>query len=84
MNKLAKLHHIHIQRFGDNNQKRLTGKHETSDYNTFSWGIGTRDTSIRIGNQTHEDKRGYFEDRRPAANMNAYVVLSLIANGCCK
>ncbi len=83
LNKLAKLHHLHIQHFGENNRKRLTGKHETSSYDLFSWGVGTRDTSIRIGNKTNEDKKGYFEDRRPAANMNPYIVLSLIAECCC-
>lgn len=84
LNKLAKEHHLHIPKFGENNKKRLTGKHETSNYDNFSWGIGTRDTSIRIGNKTFEDKKGYFEDRRPSANMNPYIVLSLIAECCCK
>jgi glutamine synthetase len=83
LNKLAKAHHLHIQRFGENNRKRLTGKHETSSYDSFSWGIGTRDTSVRIGNKTNKDKKGYFEDRRPAANMNPYVVLSLMAQTIC-
>jgi glutamine synthetase len=83
LNKLAKVHHLHIKRFGENNNKRLTGKHETSSYDTFSWGIGTRDTSIRIGNKTYDDKKGYFEDRRPAANMNPYIVLSLLALRIC-
>lgn len=84
LNKLSKSHHSHIKQFGENNRKRLTGKHETSDYDVFTWGIGTRDTSIRIGNKTNEDQKGYFEDRRPAANMNPYIVLSLIAECCCK
>jgi glutamine synthetase len=81
---LSKEHLTHINYFGENNHQRLTGKHETSDYEIFSWGVGTRDTSVRIGNQTYADKKGYFEDRRPAANMNPYVVLSLIAECCCK
>jgi glutamine synthetase len=84
INKLAKFHHFHIQKFGENNRKRLTGKHETSSYELFSWGVGTRDTSIRIGNKTNDEKRGYFEDRRPAANMNPYIVLSLMFDCCCK
>ncbi len=84
LNKLARMHPVHIQRFGENNRLRLTGRHETSDYDTFSWGVGTRDTSIRIGNKTNQEQKGYFEDRRPAANMNPYIVLSLIADCCCK
>ena len=38
--------------YGKNNEERLTGHHETASYNTFTYGIGTRNTSIRIGNET--------------------------------
>ncbi len=84
LNKLARTHHLDIRIFGEDNHNRLTGKHETSSYEQFSWGIGTRDTSIRIGNKTYKDGKGYFEDRRPAANINPYIVLSKIAERCCK
>jgi glutamine synthetase len=62
---------------------RLTGKHETSSYENFSWGIGTRNTSIRIPNQTAKDNRGYFEDRRPASNIDPYRATSIIFKTCC-
>lgn len=76
--KLEEKHHEHIDSFGDNNELRLTGHHETSSINNFTWNIGTRNTSIRIPNSVVKDGCGYFEDRRPAANIDPYVVTSLI------
>uniref|UniRef100_A0A6C0JPY6 glutamine synthetase n=1 Tax=viral metagenome TaxID=1070528 RepID=A0A6C0JPY6_9ZZZZ len=83
IHKLEQTHREHMLVYGKNNNKRLTGHHETADYNTFSYGIGTRNTSIRIGNETFKDKKGYFEDRRPAANMDPYLVTSIIFKTCC-
>jgi glutamine synthetase len=67
---------------GENNHTRLTGHHETSSMHTFSWGVGTRHTSIRIPNQVFVDGKGYFEDRRCAANMSPYVVTSTLFQLC--
>ena len=44
----------------------------------FSWGVASRKCSVRVGNETAIKGKGYFEDRRPAANMDPYVVTSLI------
>lgn len=71
-------HHKHIAVYGKDNELRLTGAHETSDINTFSYGIADRGSSIRIPRKTHEDKKGYIEDRRPSSNFNPYLVLPLI------
>jgi len=76
-------HYNHMKKFGENNENRLTGQHETADHNIFSWGIGTRNTSIRIGNQTFMEKMGYFEDRRPGANIDPYIVTSQMFKTCC-
>lgn len=81
--KLEKKHDEHIKVYGEDNELRLTGEHETSSYKTFSWGKGTRNTSIRIPNQVVKDGYGYFEDRRPAANMDPYLVTSIIFKTCC-
>jgi glutamine synthetase len=83
INKLERSHSEHMLVYGKNNEERLTGHHETANYNTFSYGVGTRNTSIRIGNETFKDKKGYFEDRRPAANMDPYLVTSIIFKTCC-
>lgn len=60
--------------YGQGVCERLTGRLETSDWRDFSWDIGTRDTSVRIPISVNEAKCGYFEDRRPGANVNPYVI----------
>ena len=57
---------------GDNNQ-RMTGAHETSKLSEFTSGIGTRHTSVRVGNDIAAAGKGYFEDRRPASNIDPYL-----------
>lgn len=74
MAKLERFQKEHIEVYGLYNEQRLTGEHETSSINEFSWGYSTRDTSIRIPAQANLEKRGYFEDRRPASNCDPYQV----------
>ncbi len=83
IDKLALNHSSHIAVYGEGNEARLTGHHETASINKFSFGVGTRNTSIRIPNQVFKDKCGYFEDRRPAANIDPYLVTSKIFHTCC-
>lgn len=81
--KLELCHLDHMMIYGLNNSKRLTGHHETAPYGQFSYGLGTRNTSIRIPNDAVKMGCGYFEDRRPAANMDPYLVTSAIyKTGC--
>lgn len=81
--KLEKKHNEHIMVYGENNHLRLTGYHETSSIHKFSWGVGTRNTSIRIPNEVFKDKCGYFEDRRPAANIDPYQATIRLFKTCC-
>jgi len=74
MLKLEKTHNEHIAVYGLDNDKRMTGNHETSSIHDFSYGFSTRDTSIRIPAQSTIDGKGYFEDRRPASNCDPYQV----------
>ena len=83
MPKLAEKHGEHIEVYGLHNQQRLTGKHETSSMDTFSFGEGTRNTSVRIPNQTVAEECGYFEDRRPAANVELYGATEILFTTCC-
>ena len=78
VNKLEKVHEKHMNLYGKNNKERLCGKNETAMYNTFTHGIGSRDTSIRIGYETYENGKGYFEDRRPSSNCDPYLVTGLL------
>jgi glutamine synthetase len=78
---IENLKHNHVQdmeKYGKYNNLRLTGIHETANINEFTYGVGCRDTSIRIGFETYKNKCGYFEDRRPAANADPYLVTSSI------
>jgi len=77
--KLKLRHREHIAAYGEGNERRLTGRHETADINTFSWGVANRGASVRVGRETEQNGKGYFEDRRPASNMDPYVVTSMIA-----
>lgn len=76
--KLKLKHNEHMTVYGQNNETRLTGIHETSSYTDFSFGISNRGSSIRINHNTINNKKGYFEDRRPAANIDPYLVTAKI------
>lgn len=84
--KLGKLHGAlmtsNVHYYGDNSQ-RLSGLCETSDPDFFTYGIGSRNTSVRIPKQVAINGYGYFEDRRPASNADPYLVTSLIFQSCC-
>lgn len=84
--KLSKRHNTHITNYdakhGKDNERRLTGAHETSSVHEFSWGIADRGCSIRIPRACAEANKGYFEDRRPASNMDPYVVTDLLVRTC--
>jgi glutamine synthetase len=77
--KLENRHMDHITVYGVDNDKRLTGEHETSSMTDFSYGVGNRGASIRIPTLTDANGKGYIEDRRPASNMDPYIVTSIIA-----
>jgi len=68
----------HISEYGEGNDKRLTGKHETCNINEFKYGVANRGASIRIPRDAEKNKRGYMEDRRPAANADPYRVTRVI------
>ena len=56
----------HIEVYGADNDKRLTGAHETQSINEFSYGVSDRGASIRIPIMTVEKGwKGWLEDRRP-------------------
>lgn len=64
----------HIAEYGEGNEKRLTGKHETCAITDFKYGVANRGASIRIPRETEKSGKGYMEDRRPAANCDPYKV----------
>merc|ERR1711957_680009 len=44
----------------------------------FSYGVANRGASIRIGRDTWQEGKGYFEDRRPSSNADPYMVTGKI------
>ena len=79
LKKFERKHRLHIKLYGKHNDKRLTGHHETSSVTKFTYGTGSRATSFRIPTQTaHDNGKGYIEDRRPASNVDPYVVTAVI------
>ena len=69
----------HIAVYGEYNDERLTGKHETASISDFSYGVSDRGASIRIPIMTVERGwKGWLEDRRPASNADPYKVAAVI------
>jgi len=76
--KLEKQHMKHIAVYGENNELRLTGKHETGHITQFSAGVADRGASIRIPRHVAAQGYGYLEDRRPASNIDPYRVTGIM------
>jgi len=87
IDKLSKNHIEHIKAYdphgGKDNERRLTGKHETSSINDFSAGVANRGCSIRIPRGVADEGKGYFEDRRPSSNCDPYSVVERILRTIC-
>lgn len=76
---LEKTHEAHMAVYGSGNEERMSGRHETSSMHKFTYGIGDRSASVRIGKQVEKQRYGYIEDRRPASNADPYLVTAKIA-----
>lgn len=76
--KLEEKHSEHMEIYGDKNNLRMTGKHETASYDKFTWGVGDRNASVRVNHITNKNGYGYLEDRRPDSTIDPYLVTSKI------
>lgn len=76
--KPLEVHVKHISVYGEGNEKRLTGVHETASIEKFTYGLGNRGASLRIPTFAKKEGKGYLEDRRPASNINPYIVTALL------
>lgn len=76
--KLKVRHKTHIAQYGKGNERRLTGAHETASIDVFTYGVADRGASVRIPRETDKNGCGYAEDRRPASNVDPYVVTTLL------
>jgi glutamine synthetase len=78
MEKLEKRHLEHIKVYGEGNADRMTGAHETSSMDKFTWGVADRGSSVRIPRACAREGKGYFEDRRPASSADPYQITGII------
>jgi len=87
IDKLSRHHLRHIKAYdpkqGKDNERRLTGHHETSSIHDFSAGVANRGCSIRIPRSVAEERKGYLEDRRPSSNCDPYSVTEVIVRTIC-
>ncbi|KAF2193717.1 hypothetical protein K469DRAFT_712502 [Zopfia rhizophila CBS 207.26] len=83
MEKLSKRQIEHMAVYGEDNQLRMTGKHETSSFDKFTWGVANRGSSVRVPRACAQEGKGYFEDRRPASNADPYQITGIIVETLC-
>ena len=83
VDRLESKHKEHMEVYGHGNEMRMTGDCETSDPTKFTFGITDRSCSVRVPAHVYELESGYIEDRRPAANIDPYVVASIIMQTVC-
>lgn len=81
--KLSTKHNEHMKIYGEDNNRRLCGNYETSDPLKFTYGVGDRSCSVRIPQNVYNAKQGYLEDRRPASNLDPYLVCGKIVETIC-
>lgn len=84
---LAKRKFYHVYNYdldgGKTNSQRLTGAHETSKIDEFSYGVADRGASIRIPRPVADDGYGYLEDRRPASDADPYKITECLVRTMC-
>ena len=81
--KLSENPQEHIDVYGQDNDQRLTGLHETCSITDFRYGVSDRGASIRIPWQVEKDGCGYLEDRRPSSNCDPYRVSKKLIETIC-
>ena len=84
--KLSKGQQCHIRAYEPkgavDNARRLTGFHETSNIKDFSAGVANLGASIHIPRTVCQEKKGYFEDRRPSANCDPSAMMEALIPTC--
>ena len=83
IDNLRENHSKHIEVYGEGLADRLTGAHETCSIKEFKSGVSHRGASIRIPLTTAKKGYGYFEDRRPGANSDPYLVSARLIESVC-
>ena len=80
--RLEPVHEEFMAAYGEGNERRLTGSHETASIKSFSYGVADRGASVRIPRVVEREGKGFLEDRRPASNVDPYRVTSMLFRVC--
>jgi glutamine synthetase len=78
LENLGKNHYEVISVYGASNYERLSGQHETSSIEQFTWGVADRGCSVRVPRMTALHGKGYYEDRRPSSDIDPYLSTSAL------
>merc|ERR1712187_692853 len=78
--RLKTFHDQSMKLYGTGNDQRMTGQHETAKFDEFTYGVGARNCSVRIGFDAKKNGCGYMEDRRPSSNIDPYLSVSALAD----
>merc|ERR1711957_770531 len=78
--RLKTFHKEAMELYGTGNEQRMTGLHETAKFDEFTYGVGARNCSVRIGFEMKTNGCGYMEDRRPSSNIDPYLSVSVLAD----
>ncbi|XP_030760469.1 glutamine synthetase 2 cytoplasmic-like [Sitophilus oryzae] len=86
MKKLEKNHANDIKSFdlagGGDMRKRFTGKDGSPCLDKFKSGVGDRTAHVKLSPAVIDKKKGFFEDRRPCANADPYLVIATLIKSC--
>jgi len=80
---LQEKHLEHLKVYGHENEKRLA-KQRNVPVTEFTFGLTERNGSVRIPLGVITAGYGYLEDRRPGANMDPYLVCTILLSTICK
>lgn len=84
--KLAKRHQTHVKAYeahrGEDAKRTPNGRENLDFITNFTWGVADRGSSCRIPRNCVEDKKGFFEDRRPASNCDPYLITDMLVRTC--
>lgn len=79
MNKLGLKHKEHVTVYGEGNDRRSNASAACS-LDHFDVSYGDRFCCVRVPFPTIKNGKGFFEDRRPAANVDPYLATAMMAD----
>lgn len=87
MAKLELKHELHLAAYDPrkekSNEERLQGNLMATPRRQFSAGVATKNVCVRVPRQTQAAGRGFFEDRRPGANVEPYRAMQALVETLC-